>query len=128
MAQWSPIYLPFSYSPTGPIKANEVMKREKSSCCFTQTAYGLLVWLHMAALLRLHLLLCIVLSSYHLGNYEVSLSPSFFCNTSLKPSSAVFISIRSINVLNNRCIIVLVFLALGLFIIGLVILLFYCYA
>lgn len=37
------------------------------------------VWLHTAALLLLHLLLCIELSRGHLGNYEVSCSPSFFC-------------------------------------------------
>lgn len=35
-------------------------------------------WLHMATILLLHLLLCIELSSYHLGNYEVSCFPSFF--------------------------------------------------
>lgn len=46
--------------------------------CYTNSICLRSARLHTASILLLHLLLCSELSSYHLGNYKVSCSPSFF--------------------------------------------------
>ena len=65
------------------------------------------VWLHMAALLLLHLLRRIKLSSYHLGNYEVYRFPSFFCHHFTRALIKCINKHISINLLNSGRIIVL---------------------
>lgn len=59
-------------------------------------------WLHMATIPLLHLLLCIEMSSYHLGNYEVSASQVSSVSTLLESQLSVLLNMCSFDLLKRK--------------------------